>query len=100
MALALPADIAIALLGWIWFDPLDLHVGLERERRLGRIEPFRERRRWRWGPICEIECAAVSAAVIDNPKRNDGARDADRTGARRSRSAMLSSTVIMGELTE
>ena len=69
MALALIPILAIALLGWIWFDPDIFMAGwnVSEDSNAQAISRAASMALWAY---MGIESAAVSAGVIENPKRN------------------------------
>jgi arginine:agmatine antiporter len=69
MALALVPILAIALFGWIWFDPQVFLAGwnVSGESEAQAVSRAASMALWAY---MGIESAVVSAGVIDNPKRN------------------------------
>ena len=69
MTLALVPILAIALLGWIWFDSATFRAGwnVSGGSDMDAISRAASMALWAY---MGIESAAVSAGVIDNPKRN------------------------------
>jgi len=96
MALALIPIMAIALLGWFWFDSETFLAGwnVTGESNMHAISRAASMALWAY---MGIESAAVSAGVIENPKRNIPL--ATLIGLSLAAVVyMLSSTVIMGIL--
>ncbi len=96
MALALIPIMAIALLGWFWFDSETFLTGwnVTGESNMHAISRAASMALWAY---MGIESAAVSAGVIENPKRNIPL--ATLIGLSLAAVVyMLSSTVIMGIL--
>lgn len=96
MLLALIPILAIAILGWIWFDPAIFMSGwnVSGDSDMQAVSRAASMALWAY---MGIESAAVSAGVIDNPKRNIPL--ATLIGlALAAGIYMLSSTVIMGIL--
>jgi len=96
MALALIPIMAIALLGWFWFDSETFLAGwnVSGESDLHAISRAASMALWAY---MGIESAAVSAGVIENPKRNVPLATLIGLGLA-AVVYMLSSTVIMGIL--
>jgi arginine:agmatine antiporter len=69
MALALVPILAIATLGWLWFDPQVFLAGwnVSGESNLHAVSRAASMALWAY---MGIESAAVSAGVIENPERN------------------------------
>jgi arginine:agmatine antiporter len=69
MSLALIPILAIAFLGWLWFDPATFRAGwnVSGGTDLAAISRAASIALW---AFMGIESAAVSAGVIENPKRN------------------------------
>jgi len=69
MALALVPILAIAIFGWLWFDPQVFLAGwnVSGESDLYAVSRAASMALWAY---MGIESAAVSAGVIENPKRN------------------------------
>jgi arginine:agmatine antiporter len=96
MSLALIPIIAIATLGWIWFNPETFRAGWNVSGGSSAHAISRAASIALWAYM-GVESAAVSAGVIENPKRNIPLATMIGVGL----SAvvyMLSSTVIMGIL--
>jgi arginine:agmatine antiporter len=94
MSLALIPILAIAFLGWFWFDPATFHAGWNVSGGSSAHAVSRAASIALWAYM-GVESAAVSAGVIENPKRNIPLATLMGLGI----SAvvyMLSSTVIMG----
>ena len=96
MALALIPIMAIALLGWFWFDSETFLAGwnVTGESNMHAISRAASMALWAY---MGIESAAVSAGVIENPKRNIPLATLIGLGLA-AVVYMLSSTVIMGIL--
>ena len=96
MALALIPIMAIALLGWFWFDSETFLAGwnVTGESDMHAISRAASMALWAY---MGIESAAVSAGVIENPKRNVPLATLIGLGLA-AVVYMLSSTVIMGIL--
>jgi arginine:agmatine antiporter len=96
MALALIPIMAIALLGWFWFDTDTFLAGwnVTGESNMHAISRAASMALWAY---MGIESAAVSAGVIENPKRNVPLATLIGLGLA-AVVYMLSSTVIMGIL--
>lgn len=96
MALALLPIMAIALLGWFWFDSETFLAGwnVTGESNLHAVSRAASMALWAY---MGIESAAVSAGVIENPKRNVPLATLIGLGLA-AVVYMLSSTVIMGIL--
>ena len=96
MALALIPIMAIALLGWFWFDSETFLAGwnVTGESDMHAISRAASMALWAY---MGIESAAVSAGVIENPKRNIPLATLIGLGLA-AVVYMLSSTVIMGIL--
>ena len=96
MALALIPIMAIALLGWIWFDSATFLAGwnVTGESNMHAVSRAASMALWAY---MGIESAAVSAGVIENPKRNVPLATLIGLGLA-AVVYMLSSTVIMGIL--
>jgi arginine:agmatine antiporter len=96
MALALIPIMAIALLGWIWFDSATFLAGwnVTGESNMYAVSRAASMALWAY---MGIESAAVSAGVIENPKRNVPLATLIGLGLA-AVVYMLSSTVIMGIL--
>ncbi len=96
MALALIPILGIALLGWFWFDPATFMAGwnVSGESDMRGISRAASMALWAY---MGIESAAVSAGVIENPKRNIPLATLIGLGLA-AVVYMLSSTVIMGIL--
>jgi arginine:agmatine antiporter len=96
MALALIPIMAIALLGWFWFDSETFLAGwnVTGESNLHAVSRAASMALWAY---MGIESAAVSAGVIENPKRNVPLATLIGLGLA-AVVYMLSSTVIMGIL--
>ena len=96
MALALIPIMAIALLGWFWFDSETFLAGwnVTGESNMHAISRAASMALWAY---MGIESAAVSAGVIENPKRNVPLATLIGLGLA-AVVYMLSSTVIMGIL--
>ena len=96
MALALIPIMAIALLGWIWFDSATFLSGwnVTGESNMHAVSRAASMALWAY---MGIESAAVSAGVIENPKRNVPLATLIGLGLA-AVVYMLSSTVIMGIL--
>ena len=96
MALALIPIMAIALLGWFWFDTDTFLAGwnVTGESNMHAISRAASMALWAY---MGIESAAVSAGVIENPKRNVPLATLIGLGLA-AVAYMLSSTVIMGIL--
>ena len=96
MALALIPIMAIALLGWFWFDSETFFAGwnVTGESDMHAISRAASMALWAY---MGIESAAVSAGVIENPKRNIPLATLIGLGLA-AVVYMLSSTVIMGIL--
>jgi len=96
MSLALIPIIAIATLGWLWFNPETFHAGWNVSGGSSAHAITRAASIALWAYM-GVESAAVSAGVIENPRRNIPLATMIGVGV----SAvvyMLSSTVIMGIL--
>lgn len=96
MALALVPILAIAIFGWLWFDPQVFLAGwnVSGESDLRAVSRAASMALWAY---MGIESAAVSAGVIENPRRNVPL--ATLIGlALAAVVYMLSSSVIMGLL--
>ena len=94
MSLALIPILAIAFLGWFWFDPATFTAGWNVSGGSNAAAITRAASMALWAYM-GIESAAVSAGVIENPKRNVPLATLIGLGL----SAVvyvLSSTVIMG----
>jgi arginine:agmatine antiporter len=94
MSLALIPIIAIATLGWLWFEPETFRAGWNVSGGSNAHAITRAASIALWAYM-GVESAAVSAGVIENPKRNIPLATMIGVGV----SAvvyMLSSTVIMG----
>ena len=94
MALALIPILAIAVFGWFWFDPATFHAswnvsGGSNLHGIGRAASIAL-----WA-FMGVESAAVSAGVIENPKRNIPLATLIGLGLA-AVVYILSSTVIMG----
>ena len=96
MALALIPIMAIALLGWFWFDTDTFLAGwnVTGESNMHAVSRAASMALWAY---MGIESAAVSAGVIENPKRNVPLATLIGLGLA-AVVYMLSSTVIMGIL--
>ena len=96
MALALIPIMAIALLGWFWFDSETFLAGwnVTGESDMHAVSRAASMALWAY---MGIESAAVSAGVIENPKRNVPLATLIGLGLA-AVVYMLSSTVIMGIL--
>ena len=96
MALALIPIMAIALLGWIWFDSATFLSGwnVTGESNMHAVSRAASMALWAY---MGIESAAVSAGVIENPKRNVPLATLIGLGLA-AVVYVLSSTVIMGIL--
>ncbi len=96
MALALIPIMAIALLGWFWFDTDTFLAGwnVTGESNMHAVSRAASMALWAY---MGIESAAVSAGVIENPKRNIPLATLIGLGLA-AVVYMLSSTVIMGIL--
>ncbi len=96
MALALVPIMAIALLGWLWFDTETFLAGwnVTGESNMHAVSRAASMALWAY---MGIESAAVSAGVIENPKRNVPLATLIGLGLA-AVVYMLSSTVIMGIL--
>ncbi len=96
MALALIPIMAIALLGWYWFDTETFLAGwnVSGESDMHAVSRAASMALWAY---MGIESAAVSAGVIENPKRNVPLATLIGLGLA-AVVYMLSSTVIMGIL--
>ncbi len=96
MALALVPILAIALFGWFWFDSATFLDGwnVSGESDMHAISRAASMALWAY---MGIESAAVSAGVIENPKRNVPLATLIGLGIA-AVVYMLSSTVIMGIL--
>ena len=96
MALALIPIMAIALLGWIWFDSATFLSGwnVTGESNMHAVSRAASMALWAY---MGIESAAVSAGVIENPERNVPLATLIGLGLA-AVVYMLSSTVIMGIL--
>lgn len=96
MALALIPIMAIALLGWLWFDSETFLAGwnVTGGSNLHAVSRAASMALWAY---MGIESAAVSAGVIENPKRNVPLATLIGLGLA-AVVYMLSSTVIMGIL--
>ena len=96
MALALIPIMAIALLGWIWFDSATFLASwnVTGESNMHAVSRAASMALWAY---MGIESAAVSAGVIENPKRNVPLATLIGLGLA-AVVYMLSSTVIMGIL--
>jgi arginine:agmatine antiporter len=94
MALALIPILAIALLGWIWFNPNTFMAGwnVTGESNLHATSRAASMALWAY---MGIESAAVSAGVIENPSRNVPLATLAGLGLA-AVVYVLSSTVIMG----
>jgi arginine:agmatine antiporter len=96
MALALIPIMAIALLGWIWFDSTTFFESwnVTGESNMHAVSRAASMALWAY---MGVESAAVSAGVIENPKRNVPLATLIGLGLA-AVVYMLSSTVIMGIL--
>jgi len=94
MSLALIPILGIAFLGWIWFDPGTFREGWNVSGGSGAHATLRAASIALWA-FMGIESAAVSAGVIENPKRNIPLATMIGLGLA-AVVYILSSTVIMG----
>jgi arginine:agmatine antiporter len=94
MSLALIPILGIAILGWFWFDPATFHAGWNVSGGSSAHAISRAASIALWAYM-GIESAAVSAGVIENPKRNIPLATLIGLGLA-AVVYMLSSTVIMG----
>jgi arginine:agmatine antiporter len=94
MSLALVPILAIALLGWFWFEPATFFAGwnVSGGSDLSAVSRAASMALW---AFMGIESAAVSAGVIENPKRNIPLATLIGLGIA-AVVYVLSSTVIMG----